>query len=64
MYAYVTLVEDVQPSTKLHAELVNIVKTQIGSFATPDVTQWALGLPKTCSGKVIAESCIRLPQIS
>ena len=64
LYAYVTLVEDVQPSAKLHAELVHIVKTQIGSFATPDVTQWAPGLPNKCSGKVIADSCVILPQIS
>lgn len=53
LYAYVTLKEDVQPSAKLHANLVNIVKTQIGSFAAPDVIHWAPGLPKTRSGKIM-----------
>jgi acetyl-CoA synthetase len=43
IYAYVTLVDDAQPSAKLHAELINLVKTQIGSFATPDVLHWAPG---------------------
>lgn len=43
IYAYVTVLDDVQPSPKLHAELVNLVKTQIGSFAAPDVIHWAPG---------------------
>lgn len=44
IYAYVTVLDDVQPSAKLHAELVNLVKTQIGSFAAPDVIHWAPGM--------------------
>lgn len=43
IYAYVTVLDEVQPSPKLHAELVNLVKTQIGSFAAPDVIHWAPG---------------------
>lgn len=44
IYAYVSVLDDVgQPSAKLHAELVNLVKTQIGSFAAPDVIHWAPG---------------------
>eukprot|EP00775_Hariotina_reticulata_P007053 gene7053-7267_t len=53
IYAYVTLLDDAQPSAKLHAELINLVKTQIGSFAAPDVIHWAPGLPKTRSGKIM-----------
>lgn len=53
IYAYVTLLEEAQPSAKLHAELVNLVKNQIGSFAAPDVIHWAPGLPKTRSGKIM-----------
>jgi hypothetical protein len=43
IYAYVTVLDDAQPSPKLHAELVNLVKNQIGSFAAPDVIHWAPG---------------------
>lgn len=43
IYAYVTVLDEVQPSAKLHAELVNLVKNQIGSFAAPDVIHWAPG---------------------
>jgi acetyl-CoA synthetase len=53
IYAYVTVLDDAQPSPKLHAELVNLVKNQIGSFAAPDVIHWAPGLPKTRSGKIM-----------
>jgi acetyl-CoA synthetase len=40
IYAYVTLLDQATPTAKLHAELVNLVKTQIGSFAAPDVIHW------------------------
>ncbi|WIA34698.1 hypothetical protein OEZ86_013011 [Tetradesmus obliquus] len=53
IYAYVTLLDEATPTAKLHAELVNLVKTQIGSFAAPDVIHWAPGLPKTRSGKIM-----------
>lgn len=44
IYAYVTVLDEAQPPTaKLHAELINLVKNQIGSFAAPDVIHWAPG---------------------
>lgn len=53
IYAYVTLVSDEEPSEELRKELVNWVRTEIGPIASPDVIQWAPGLPKTRSGKIM-----------
>jgi acetyl-CoA synthetase len=53
IYAYVTLVKGVEPSDELRKELVKLVRTEIGPIATPDVIQWAPGLPKTRSGKIM-----------
>jgi acetyl-CoA synthetase len=53
IYAYVTLNVNEEPSDALRAELVKWVRTEIGPFATPDVIQWAPGLPKTRSGKIM-----------
>ena len=53
IYAFVTLKADVQPSDALRAELVQCVRRQIGPIATPDAIQWAPGLPKTRSGKIM-----------
>jgi len=53
IYAYVTLMHDVERSEKLHGELVALVAEQIGAIAKPDVIQWAPGLPKTRSGKIM-----------
>ncbi len=53
IYAYVTLTVDAQPSEELRGELVNWVRREIGPFAAPDVIQWAPGLPKTRSGKIM-----------
>jgi acetyl-CoA synthetase len=53
IYAYVTLVKGVEPSDALRKELVNMVRGEIGPIATPDVIQWAPGLPKTRSGKIM-----------
>jgi acetyl-CoA synthetase len=53
IYAYVTLVKGVEPSDALRKELVKLVRTEIGPIATPDVIQWAPGLPKTRSGKIM-----------
>ena len=53
IYAYVTLNAGVEPSEGLRAELVQLVRKEIGSIATPDVIQWAKGLPKTRSGKIM-----------
>ncbi len=53
IYAYVTLMEGVEDSDDLHKELVQWVRKEIGPIATPDVIQWAPGLPKTRSGKIM-----------
>jgi acetyl-CoA synthetase len=53
IYAYVTLVNGVEPSDELRKELVDLVRSEIGPIATPEVIQWAPGLPKTRSGKIM-----------
>jgi acetyl-CoA synthetase len=53
IYAYVTLVSGVEPSDDLRSELVKHVRKEIGPIATPDIIQWAPGLPKTRSGKIM-----------
>jgi acetyl-CoA synthetase len=53
IYAYVTLVKGVEPSDELKAELLELVREEIGPIAKPDVIQWAPGLPKTRSGKIM-----------
>jgi acetyl-CoA synthetase len=53
IYAYVTLIADEEPSDELRKELVSWVRTEIGPIASPDVIQWAPGLPKTRSGKIM-----------
>ena len=53
IYAYVTLKAGVVPSEELRKELVAWVKKEISAIATPDVIQWAPGLPKTRSGKIM-----------
>ncbi len=53
IYAYVTLVAEEQPSEALHKELVAWVRKEIGPIAAPDHLQWAPGLPKTRSGKIM-----------
>ncbi len=53
IYCYVTLMEDYEPSEDLRAELTKWVRTEIGPIAKPDVIQWAPGLPKTRSGKIM-----------
>ncbi len=53
IYAYVTLKAGVETSDDLRKELVAWVATQIGPIAKPDVLQWAPGLPKTRSGKIM-----------
>ncbi|MCA1972398.1 MAG: AMP-binding protein, partial [Caenispirillum sp.] len=53
IYAYVTLVADEEPSEELRKELVKWVRDEIGPIASPDVIQWAPGLPKTRSGKIM-----------
>jgi acetyl-CoA synthetase len=53
IYAYVTLKVGATPSEELRKELVQWVRREIGPIATPDVIQWAPGLPKTRSGKIM-----------
>ena len=53
IYAYVTLIEGVEPSDELRAELRQWTRKEIGPIATPDLLQWAPQLPKTRSGKIM-----------
>ena len=53
IYAYVTLMEGIEPSDELMVELRNWVRKEIGPIASPDLIQWAPGLPKTRSGKIM-----------
>jgi acetyl-CoA synthetase len=53
IYAYVTLTAEHAPSEDLRKELVTWVRREIGPFAAPDAIQWAPGLPKTRSGKIM-----------
>ena len=53
IYCYVTLMGGDEPSDKLRIELRNWVRQEIGPIASPDVIQWAPGLPKTRSGKIM-----------
>ena len=64
IYAYVTLMEGESPSDDLKSKLVKWVRSEIGPIASPDLIQFAPGLPKTRSGKImrrilrkIAEDC-------
>ncbi len=53
IYAYVTLMEGVEASDALRKELEDWVRQEIGPIAKPDCIQWAPGLPKTRSGKIM-----------
>ena len=53
IYCYVTLMEGEAYTDELREELVNWVRKEIGPIAKPDVIQWAPGLPKTRSGKIM-----------
>ena len=53
IYAYVTLMSGVAESEELRDELVLHVRKEIGAIAAPDAVQWAPGLPKTRSGKIM-----------
>jgi acetyl-CoA synthetase len=53
IYAYVTLMQGAAPSEKLEAELAAFVRNEIGAIARPDIIQFAPGLPKTRSGKIM-----------
>lgn len=53
IYAYVTPILGVEPSDELRKELVELCRQEIGPIAKPDIIQWAPGLPKTRSGKIM-----------
>src|SRR3982751_5061100 len=53
IYCYVTLKSGEEPSEALRKELVAWVRKEIGPIASPDAIQWAPGLPKTRSGKIM-----------
>ena len=53
IYAYVTPMSGIETSDELKEELVQLVRKEIGPFAKPDIIQWAPGLPKTRSGKIM-----------
>ena len=53
IYAYVTLKAGIEPTEDLRKELVAHVRKEIGPIAAPDLIQWAPGLPKTRSGKIM-----------
>src|SRR3546814_14016530 len=53
IYVYVTLKNGEEPNEQLRLELKNWVRKEIGPIASPDVIQWAPGLPKTRSGKIM-----------
>ena len=53
IYAYVTLMSGSEPSDTLRKELLDMCVKEIGAIAKPDLIQWAPGLPKTRSGKIM-----------
>ncbi len=53
IYAYVSLMAGVKPTETLRRELMALVTTEISAIAKPDIIQWAPGLPKTRSGKIM-----------
>ncbi len=53
IYCYVTLMSGVEPTDELRKELRDWVRNEIGPIASPDLIQWAPGLPKTRSGKIM-----------
>ena len=53
IYAYVTLMEGVEANDELRGDLQKWVRKEIGPIAKPDLIQWAPGLPKTRSGKIM-----------
>ena len=53
IYCYVTLMTGVKSSDELKRDLIALVAKEIGAIAKPDIIQWAPGLPKTRSGKIM-----------
>ncbi len=53
IYAYVTLMQGIEGTEELRQALSDLVRSEIGAIAKPDIIQWAPGLPKTRSGKIM-----------
>ena len=53
IYAFVTTMTSIEPTEDLRQELLQLVRSEIGPIARPDAIQWAPGLPKTRSGKIM-----------
>ena len=53
IYCYVTLMKEQEPNDNLKQDLIDLVAKEIGAIAKPDIIQWAPGLPKTRSGKIM-----------
>ena len=53
IYCYITLMSGTTPNEELKSDLINLVAKEIGPIAKPDIIQWAPGLPKTRSGKIM-----------
>ncbi len=53
IYAYVTLMSGIDPDEAIREQLINLVRMEIGAIESPDIIQWAPGLPKTRSGKIM-----------
>ncbi len=53
IYCYVTLINGIEPTEALQKALTDLVRKEIGPIAKPDIIQWAPGLPKTRSGKIM-----------
>jgi acetyl-CoA synthetase len=53
IYCYVTPMSNVEPDGTLRSELIDLCVKEIGPIAKPDIIQWAAGLPKTRSGKIM-----------
>ena len=62
IYAYVTLIAGEPSSDELRAELIKWVRKEIGPIAAPDLLQWAPGLPKTRSGKIMRRSLRKIAE--
>jgi len=62
VYCFVTLNADVTPTDVLQADLKGWVRREIGAFAAPDIVQFAPGLPKTRSGKIMRRSLRKIAE--
>ena len=68
IYCYVTLMTGVEAVEELKADLIQLVAKEIGAIAKPDIIQWAPGLPKTRSGRImrriLRKNCFKMKSIT